>query len=153
MKKLVMVAVAMVGLCLSGGAHAQASLNGAWRAMEVVVTGGENPGIYADVQSMIVFSEEHYSVVSNFGERPDIPEGVGPISDELALASFRTFRANAGSYNVSGSRLIRHFMLAGNPRDVGVTLESEYERRGDTLTITTTNDQGVMTRIIYVMAD
>ncbi len=153
MKKLVMVAIAMMGSSLSGVGHAQAALNGAWRVMEVVVTGGENPGIYADVQSMIIFSEEHYSVVGNFGERPNTPEGVGLISDELALASFRTFRANAGSYNVSGSRLIRHFMLALNPRDVGVTLESEYERRGDTLTITTTNDQGVMTRIIYVMAD
>ena len=45
MKQLVIVVVAMVGFCLSGGAHAHASLNGAWRAMEVVVTGGDNPGI------------------------------------------------------------------------------------------------------------
>ena len=153
MKKLVMVAVVLVGPCLSGVGHTQASLNGAWRATEVVVTGGENAGTYTDVQSMILFSEEHYSVVSNFGERPDVPEGVGPLSDELALESFRTFRANAGSYNVSGGRLIRQFMLARNPRAVGVTVESEYERRGDTLVITTTNDQGVTTRTTYVMAD
>lgn len=153
MKKLVMATVLLGGPCLSGAGHAQASLNGAWRATEVEVTGGENPGTYTDVESMIVFSEEHYSVVSHFGERPEVPEGTGPLADELALASFRTFRANAGSYNVSGGRLIRHFMLARNPRAVGVTVESEYERRGDTLIIATTNEQGVTTRTTYVFAD
>ena len=64
------------------------------------MTGGENAGIYADVQSMIIFSEEHYSVVGNFGERPDIPEGVvtrSPlprrtikVSRLVSFASWRT---------------------------------------------------------------
>ena len=153
MRRLVTVAITLVALSSSMLAHAQNALNGAWRATEVVVTGGEGAGTYTDVDSLIIFSEEHYSVFSNVGERPEVPEGTGRLSDELALASFRTFRANAGRYNVSGGRLTRHFMLARNPRAVGVSVESEYERRGDTLIITTTNEQGVTTRTTYIRAE
>ena len=56
MNKLMMI-IAVVFL-VSTSVNAQNSLNGAWLATEIVVTGGDEAGIYTDIQSIIIFSED-----------------------------------------------------------------------------------------------
>ena len=51
MQKLMAVAITLAGLFASTFAYAQNALNGAWRATEVVVTGGEDAGTYTNQSS------------------------------------------------------------------------------------------------------
>ena len=64
--------------------------------------------------------------------------------DDL-LAAFNTFIANAGTYEVSDSRLTLNTVVARIPVAMGVTSDWEYEVQGDTHTITPTNAAGVTT--------
>lgn len=151
MNKLTIIAATV--LFISTPVYAQNSLNGAWRATEMVVTGGNEAGIYTDVQSVIIFSETHFSMFTNLGDRPDSLSSAGQLNAEQLLNSFQSFNANAGMYNVSGGRLIRQLEYSKSPLDIGSIVESTYQRTGDTLIITTQNSDGVINRIIYTRAD
>ena len=150
MNKL-MIIVAAVFLGVS--ANAQNSLNGAWLATELVITGGDKAGVYTDLESIIIFSEEHFSMFTNVGDRPDFSNSEARITDQQKIDLYESFIANSGVYNVSRGTLIRQLVFAENPRDIGSTVESEYQRNGDTLIITTKDSYGVINRITYVSAD
>ncbi|MFL2537947.1 MAG: hypothetical protein ACJ0RU_00370 [Candidatus Rariloculaceae bacterium] len=150
MNKL-MIIVAAVFLGVS--ANAQNSLNGAWLATELVITGGDKAGVYTDLESIIIFSEEHFSMFTNVGDRPDFSNSEARVTDQQKIDLYESFIANSGVYNVSRGTLIRQLVFAENPRDIGSTVESEYQRNGDTLIITTKDSHGVINRITYVSAD
>ena len=150
MNKL-MIIVAAVFLGVS--ANAQNSLNGAWLATELVITGGDKAGVYTDLESIIIFSEEHFSMFTNVGDRPDFSNSEARVTDQQKIDLYESFIANSGVYNVSRGTLIRQLVFAENPRDIGSTVESEYQRNGDTLIITTKDSYGVINRITYVSAD
>ena len=150
MNKL-MIIVAAVFLGVS--ANAQNSLNGAWLATELVITGGDKAGVYTDLESIIIFSEEHFSMFTNVGDRPDFSNSEARVTDQQKIDLYESFIANSGVYNVSRGTLIRQLVFAENPRDIGSTVESEYQRNGDTLIITTKDPHSVINRITYVRAD
>ena len=150
MNKLMIIVVAIF---LGTSANAQNSLNGAWLATELVITGGDKAGVYTDLESIIIFSEEHFSMFTNVGERPDFLNSEARVTDQQKIDLYESFVANSGVYNVSRGTLIRQLVFAENPRDIGSTVESEYQRNGDTLIITTKDSHGVINRITYVSAD
>ncbi len=152
---LVTITVFLAGLCLATFAQAQGSLEGAWQLQERMVSGGENEGTNTDPNlNIILFSAGHYSAMRNAGDRPDpLPEGQTP-TDEQRLAAFAAFRANSGTYEVSGSKLTRHSMLNRNPGTVGNTLEVEYQIEGDKLMLTSPpNDEGGVLHLTYTRLD
>ncbi len=153
--KLATITVFLAGLFLATLAQAQGSLEGAWQRTEVMISGSDNEGTTSDPEmGLILFTEGHYSTMLNLSDRSGFPEGPGPLeNDEQRVAAFRSFFANAGSYEVAGSKLMLHFMLARNPRVASGTTESEYRVEGDKLMITTTNAQGVVTRTTYTRLD
>ena len=150
MNKLMIIVVAIF---LGTSANAQNSLNGAWLATELVITGGDKAGVYTDLESIIIFSEEHFSMFINVGDRPDFSNSEARVTDQQKIDLYESFVANSGVYNVSRGTLIRQLVFAENPRDIGSTVESEYQRNGDTLIITTKDSHGVINRITYVSAD
>ena len=150
MNKLMIIVAAVF---LGTSANAQNSLNGAWLATELVITGGDKAGVYTDLESIIIFSEEHFSMFTNIGERPDFSNNEARVTDQQKIDSYQSFNANSGVYNVSRGTLIRQLVFAENPRDIGSTVESEYQRNGDTLIITTKDPHSVINRITYVRAD
>ena len=143
------------GLLLATSALAQGSLVGAWQVEEVEVTGGENAGTFTDpATNIIIFSEGHFARVANFGERPEVEQGgLGSATAYLVRDILFSFRANAGTYETSGSTLTLHFMVARNPGAVGNNPEIEYRVNGDTMVMTGTNPQGVETRTTYRRLD
>ncbi len=152
---LVALAIGFAGLLPAASAHAQGSLEGAWQVYEVTVSRGAfarsdiDPGL-----GLLIFSEGHYSLFVNSGDRPDVPPGSAALAmDELRLAAFASFVANAGTYEVSGSKLTLHLTLARNPSGVGSSPELEYRIEGDQLTTTTTTSAGVTTRTTYTRLD
>ena len=155
-KNLVTITAFIASLFLTTLALAQDSLEGAWQTTEVMVTGGsEEDTTNTDPNlSLRLFTAGHFSVIRNVGDRPDpVPEGQ-TLTDEDSLAAFETFRANSGTYEVSGSKLILHSMLNRNPGDVGNTNEVEYQIEGDKLMITAPpNDEGRVLHLTYTRLD
>ena len=149
--KLATITVFLAGLFLATVAQAQGSLEGAWQLQETMVSGGDNDSTNTDPNlHLLLFSGGHYSRISNFGDRPESPEagaifapGESAETDELRLAALASIRANAGTYEVSGSTLTLHFMLALSPGAVGNAPAFEYRIEGDKLMLTATNDEGV----------
>ena len=150
---LVTITVFITGLFLTTSALAQDSLEGAWQVQEVMISGGENEGTNTDPNlHVLLFTGGHYSRILNFAARPDT--GLGPdVTDEQRVAVLASFRANSGTYEVSGSKLMLHFMLALNPDAVGNTTEVEFRIEGDKLMTTATDDEGVVTRDTYTRLD
>ena len=152
---LMALAIDFAGLLLAAPAHAQGSLEGAWQVYEVTVSRGAfartdiDPGL-----GLLIFSERHYSLFVNSGDRPDVAPGSGALAtDELRLAAFTSFVANAGTYEVSGSKLTLHVMLARVPSGVGSSPELEYRIEGDQLITTATSNAGGTTRTTYIRLD
>ncbi len=103
---------------------------------------------------LLIFTERHYSMFVNSGDRPDVPPGSGPLAtDELRLAAFASFIANAGTYEVSGSKLTLHLMLARSPSGLGSSPVLGYRIEGDRLITTATTSAGVETRTTYIRLD
>ena len=150
------ITVFLASLFLATFAQAQGSLEGAWQTTEVMVTGGsEEDTTNTDPNlSVLLFTKGHYSAMRNVGDRPDpVPEGQTP-TDEQRLAAFEALRANSGTYEVSGSKLMRHSMLNRNLGAVGNTNEVEYRIEGDKLMITVPpNDEGRVLHLTYTRLD
>ncbi len=153
--QLMALAIGFAGLLPAASTHAQSSLAGAWQVYEVTVSRGAfaHTDIDPDL-GLLLFSEGHYSLFVNSGDRPDVPPGSGALAtDELRLAAFASFIANAGTYEVSGSKLTLHVMLARSPSGLGICPELEYRIEGDQLTTTATTSAGVTTRTTYTRLD
>ncbi len=150
------ITVFLASLFLTTLAQAQGSLEGAWQLTEVMRTGGsEEDTTDTDPNlQIILFTEGHHSSMRNVGDRPDpVAEGQ-TLTDEDRLAAFAAFRATSGTYEVSGSKLIRHSMLNRNPGNVGNTGEVEYRIEGDKLMITAPpNDEGRVLHLTYTRLD
>ena len=150
------ITVFLASLFLATFAQAQGSLEGAWQTTEVMFTGGsEEDTTDTDPNlQLMVFSAGHFSVMRNVGDRPDpVPEGQ-TLTDEDRLAAFAAFRANSGTYEVSGSKLMRHRMIARIPEDVGIMDEVEYRIEGDKLMMTfAPNDEGRVLHVSYTRLD
>ena len=150
------ITVFLASLFLTTLALAQDSLEGAWQTTEVMVTGGsEEDTTDTDPNlSVLLFSAGHYSMMRNAGDRPDpVPEGQTP-TDEQRLAAFEAFRAQSGTYEVSGSKIMLHAMLNRNPGNVGNTNEVEYQIEGDKLMTTLPpNDEGRVVRVTLTRLD
>ena len=150
------ITVFLASLFLTTLALAQDSLEGAWQTTEVMVTGGsEEDTTDTDLNlSVLLFTAGHFSGMRSVGDRPDpVPEGQ-TLTDEDRLAAFAAFRAASGTYEVSGSKLIRHSMLNRNPGTVGNTNEAEYRIEGDKLMITAPlNDEGRVLHLTYTRLD
>ncbi len=153
---LVTITVFIASLFLTTLALAQDSLEGAWQTTEVMFTGGsEEDTTNTDPNlNIVVFSAGHYSMMRNAGDRPDpVPEGQTP-TDEQRLAAFEALRVNSGTYEVSGSKLMRHVMMNRNLGAVGNTNEVEYRIEGDKLMMTAPpNDEGRVLHLTYTRLD
>ena len=152
-RKFVSIGIILAGLSLAKFNQAQGSLEGAWRLQELVVSGGPNEDMNTDPDlHLLLFTGGHYSRIVNFAARPSVSQGQ-PTTDEDRIANYITFRANSGTYEVSGSKLMFHFILSLNPSAVGFTQEVEYRIEGDKLITTATPDENVVTRRTYTRLD
>ncbi len=119
--------------------EAQSSLEGAWRIVEVTVT-GPNPSTNTNPQpSLYIFTPNHYSIqlVRGTERRPQYERG--QATDAEKIATFDPFTANSGTYQVSGTTITRRPIVAKNDWVMsGFSVESEFRIEGETLWLTTT---------------
>ena len=138
----VTVAVLVVAATVSARAQTPPSLQGAWRVSEVVVTGANaetntnpQPGLY-------VFTRQHYSIITVNGtaprKDPGTPRDPAKLTDAEKLARYEVwdkFAANSGTYQISGSTLTTHPVVAKNPAVMGPAIAREFRIEGNTLTL------------------
>ncbi len=145
------MAILLASLCLANAVQAQGSIKGVWEVQERTAIEGDESSTISDPQpSLYLFTDGYYAImfVPGTEPRPDlmvVQQQLRQASGEDLVAAFNTFVANAGTYEVSGSRLTRNIVVARIPGAMGVTADWEYEVKGDTLTITATNAAGVTT--------
>ena len=100
-------------------------LRGAW---ELISEGQEG---------FAVFTESHFNIyVVQKGA-----QGPGPAQDELGDAS-RTMRGSGGTYSVSGSTAVLHYLVTRVPNYYDRDLRIDFDVSDDTLTIRGTQPDG-----------
>lgn len=106
-------------------AAAQGKLEGAWKATEITYTG---PNAHTNTNpspSVVIFTKEYYSLMVDSIDKPRPELSQNPTAEEIRTA-FALFWANAGTYEVKGTVLTLHPLLAkrpGTPPDAFFTME------------------------------
>jgi hypothetical protein len=131
------------------------SVEGVWKVAEVV-TPGATPAdkattITSPQPGLLIFTKSHYSstLVTGGEARPatEPPKDPQHLTDAEKLARYEQwsrFAANAGTYEIKGSTIIRRPMVAKNPNvmDGTTPITSEYKLDGaNTLWLTPTGDR------------
>ncbi len=136
--------------------HTDPAVEGVWKTVEITVTTSDSTYTNEVTQpNLLVLTKRHYARMRIGGAepRPELPD---EPSDELLLAAWRPFRANAGTYEVSGSEMTLKVIVAKNPNDQAEQRErtTAFELEGDvmhrTFTSSTTGDQF---RVKYVRVE
>jgi len=127
------------------------SVQGVWKPVEMVISGGPNPGRHAnDVQpGLLIISSRHYSMtfVPGFVARP-------VLDDTAPDSSWRNvwdqFTANAGTYSIRDSIFTFTPIVAKNPSVMsGKPIRTGFRAAGDSIWFTLSND-GVETRAKWI---
>ena len=120
------------------------SIEGAWRAVEVTVSGPEPRTISPLQPNLTLITAKHYSHIDIHadGPRPSVADPAKASAEELRQA-WGPVVAEAGSYELSGSTFVTHAVVAKNPATMAQGSFTTYAYRvsGDTLWLTVQRDQ------------
>jgi hypothetical protein len=126
-------------------------LEGVWTVVETVRTGADASTNSNPQPSLAIFTKGHYSYLSvtSEGPRPQFAPAKDPnkLTDAEKIARFEQwspFTANAGTYEVKGTTLIRHPLVAKNEAVMAKnsSFESEFKVQGNTLWAVTKSPAG-----------
>ena len=140
MRKRILTLVLFVALATPMAGQSAPSIQGVWRAVEITIPASTAPAAGADNRpparqdpfgafsdgthtalqpELMIFTGKHYSRTADTGAQPRPTTGYRipgkPTLEELQ-AAWGPFVANAGSYEVSGTTLTLHAIVAKNPR-------------------------------------
>jgi hypothetical protein len=109
------------------GAQTRPSIEGVWKISERVTPGGNARANGVAVRqtdprpNVMIFTKGYYSemIEMGVGPRPEVPEPADPrhLTDAEKVARYdqwRPFTANSGRYEIAGSVLIKHPLVAKN---------------------------------------
>jgi hypothetical protein len=123
------------------------SLQGAWQAVEVTLTGpgARTINIREPRPNLAIFTARHYSRVEDQSERPrPIPADVTKASADELRAMWGPFVGEAGTYELNpDNRMTMRPIAAKNPAVMGpgVFITYSYKLDGDTLWVTQQRNQ------------
>ena len=147
-----------IALCLTvptaGSAQessAAGTLQGVWKIVERVTTGANASTISDPQPSLIIFTNGHYSVLMVQGAQPRPrfapAKDQNKLTDAEKIARYEQWNpliANAGTYEVKGTTIIRRPSVAKNETAMAKnsSLENEFKLEGNTLWVTTKSPAG-----------
>jgi hypothetical protein len=137
------VAVLWAASSLEGQQAAQ-DLEGAWRVTEVVTTGPIGRTLSTPQPGLLLFTGDYYSYMFVTTDEPRVVPSRNFASVEEMLDVWSPFTANAGTFEVSGNRMIRRPVVAKSPGTMVRGTYNEYTFRlsADTLWVTTVGTEG-----------
>lgn len=121
----------------AGLAAAQSNpLTGVWRVIEETTTGPGGKTISNPPPGLLIFTEKYFSFVRIDGETPR-PDLTSSSTDADRLAALDRLLAQSGTYEISGTTLIRHRIVAGSPNNThaGDRNAASFKLEGKTLSI------------------
>lgn len=126
-----------------------ASIQGAWRVAEVVVTGANASTNSKPFPGLYVFTNRHYSIIFINGSQPrpafTIKDPAKPTDAEkiAAYAQWNPFTANSGTYEIKSNTLTTRPIVAKNETVMaGPAQTREFKLEGNTLWLTTRSAAG-----------
>ena len=148
MRKLTIpvLVLAVAGFILAYGPAPDAgksNLAGVWKTVEVSFTSPDTSWTNSATQpSLTIFTERHFANMRIAGDGPRERFSDDP-TDAERLAAFDRFRANLGTYEVSGSTITRRIMIGRVPNAMdGEPATSTFEMEGNVLWRTFTTPTG-----------
>lgn len=95
-------------------AQSKASVQGVWRVVET--SGGRGGATKNPQPGLIIFTAKHYAIVRDTASRarPAVKDAANPTAAE-ALATYRDFMAQAGTYEVVNNTVVLKSTVAKNP--------------------------------------
>lgn len=139
--------ILLVPMALAGQADAPA-LEGAWRVTEMVTRGPGGGTLSSPQPGLLLFTGRYYSYTLVTGDepRPQPPRGVATMED--LLNTWSPFTANAGTFEVSDTTMVRRPMVAKSPAAMapGAFNAYTFHLSADTLWITTVGTETGLTR-------
>jgi Lipocalin-like domain len=121
----------------SAQSGAKKPIEGVWKVTETVVTGANASNNASAQPSLIIFAQQHYSMMYVPGSKPRaLYKAQEPTNDEK-IAAFDSLVANTGTYEISGSTLTIHPIVARNPNFMAGGFDKyQFRIDGTTLTLT-----------------
>lgn len=131
------VLLAVMPALLGAQSSAKTPMEGAWKVVEVVVTGAEAENNPSPEPGLIIFGQKHYSMMRVQGANPrTLYKAEEPTSEEKVKA-FDSFIANTGTYEVSGSTITFRPMVARSPNFMaGGFTKYQFRMEGSNLWLT-----------------
>jgi hypothetical protein len=116
-------------------------LIGTWKLVEQTTTGPAGKTTPANQPGLLIFTGKYYSTVADRSDAPRPDEDKNTTAAQL-LASRTAFDAAAGTYEVSGTTLTRHPIVAANPNIMhsDSVQTATFKVTGKTLLITVTGN-------------
>jgi hypothetical protein len=122
------------------GSSRTSSMEGAWQAVEVSLTGPGARTIRSLQPNLSIFTARHYSHIDIHadGPRPILADPAKASAEELRDA-WGPVVAEAGNYEISGGSFVTRPVVAKNPAAMakGAFTSYAYRIAGDTLWLTT----------------
>lgn len=119
------IALSVVALVVIAGAAPGAqsnTLKGAWKV--VAVTGADGKTDNAPQPGLFIFTDRHYSIQVVREPRTALP---AKATDAQVAAAYNPYTANSGTYDVKGTTLTRHVVVAKNPNVMTSTTPVQEE--------------------------
>jgi hypothetical protein len=138
MRKLAMIVLlAVVPALLGAEAPARKPMEGAWKVVEIVVTGADAATIASPQPGLFLFGPKHYSMTWIRSAEPRALYAAEVPTNEEKIKAFDSLVASAGTYEVSGSTIAVRPMVARNPNFMaGGSSRYEFRVDGNTLWLT-----------------
>jgi hypothetical protein len=117
----------------------QGTLQGAWKVTEFSTSISSASKITTTAQpGIFIFTKKHYSIMflSIDKPRPEVP--LQNPTDAQKVAAWGPLSANSGSYEIKGTTLTTHPMMAKNPAVMkpGAFVTYDFKIQGNTLLLT-----------------
>lgn len=112
-------------------------IEGAWKVVEVVVTGADAENTPSPQPGLFIFGRKHYSMMWIRGAEPRSLYRAEVATSEEKVKAFDSFIANTGAYEVSGSTLSIRPMVARSPNFMaGGSSKYQFRAEGSNLWLT-----------------
>ena len=122
---------------LSAQGTAKKPIEGVWKVVEIVVTGAGASTSSSPQPSLLILTQGHYTQVGVLGDKARTLYKAEEPTNAEKVAAFDSFFGNAGTYEVSGSTLTIHPIVARNPNFMAGGFEKyQFRLEGNNLWLT-----------------
>jgi hypothetical protein len=141
MKRLTLLCVPFLFLCISAFAASKEDLYGTWRLLsdvrEDVGTGAKTNNWDGNPQGYLTYGRDgRMSAIVVGGQRPK-PKDLANLSDDDRATLYKTMLAYAGTYSVDGATVTHHVDISWNENWTGTNQIRHARIEGRRLYITT----------------